>query len=240
MMHVVMMLAVLLAGVHAAFADWTPGRSFDYFDKTSYKDRDWNVEFYENCQMPDYHSAQWVEEDGERFLRFTLKNGQVGGCSTDNRRRHRAPYWERAELKQTHTLEKDRDYSLTFRVRFLKGFSYDREDFLQIHQSVDGCRVGPRVMLKFESGQLRDAWEDPVFMDDIRGKWINARFDFNADKSYDLYLDGKKVIDGVGVRQALPCGEPHLKIGIYRPGDAQAQGDRLSVMDVDKLRLLDR
>lgn len=178
MKPVVMMLAVLLAGVHVAFADWTPGRSFDYFDKTSYKDRDWNVEFYENCQMPDYHSAQWVEEEGERFLRFTLKNGQVGGCSTDNRRRHRAPCWERAELKQTHTLEKDRDYSLTFRVRFLKGFSYDREDFLQIHQSVDGCRGGPRVMLK-------------------------------------------KVIDGVGVRPALPCGEPHLKIGIYRPGDAQ-------------------
>ena len=73
-----MLCAVLgLAGL--AFADYTPGETFDYFDKTSYKDRDWNVSFFENCDMPEYSSTEWVEEDGERFLRFTLKNGQVGG-----------------------------------------------------------------------------------------------------------------------------------------------------------------
>ena len=140
---IIAVAAVFFAG--AGSADWTSVGGFDYFDKTSYKDRDWNVEFYENCDMPEYHSAQWIEEDGERFLRFTLKNGQVGGCATDNRARSRAPWWERAEVKQVNGLERDRNYSLTFRVRFVKGFDNDREAFIQLHQSVEGCRVGPLI-----------------------------------------------------------------------------------------------
>lgn len=234
------MAAVLFAGAQVVSADYTPGRTFTaHFNRATYQDRDWNVAFYENCQLPEYSSTQWVEEAGERFLRFTLKNGQVGGCGSDNRVRHGAPYWERAELKQTTTLERNRDYRLTYRVRFVKGFDQDGEDFLQIHQSVDGCRVGPRVMLKFSGGVLLGA-DVPVFIDDLIGKWVDVRFDFNADDTYSLYLDGKKVIGNQLIVQISPCGEPHLKIGIYRPGDDRATGERLSVMDIDKLRLVDR
>ena len=233
-------LALLLAMSGTTFADYTPGRSFDYFGKTTYKDKDWNVMFYENCSLPEYSSTKWVQEEGERFLRFTLKDGQVGGCSSDNRSRHRAPYWERAEIKQTTTLEKDHDYSLTYRVRFLKGFDNDREDFLQVHQSVRDCRVGPLVMLKFSNGYLVGG-TTPLFVKEILGKWVNVRFDLNAAKSYDLYIDDKKIADNRIIhRQRHPCGEPHLKIGIYRPGDPQATSNRLSVMDVDKLKLVDR
>jgi len=235
----IVMVAVVLAAIHVASADYTPGQSFDYFNKTTYEDRDWNVMFYENCHLPEYSSTEWVHEEGERFLRFTLKDGQVGGCGSDNRRRHRAPYWERAEIKQTTTLEKDHNYSLTYRVRFVKGFDNDREDFLQVHQSVSGCRGGPLVMLKFSNGHLQGA-TTPLFVEEILGKWMDVRFDFNAARSYDLYVDGRKIIDNKTVRQPRPCGEPHLKIGIYRPGDSAATGDRLSVMDVDKLRLVDR
>ncbi len=232
-------VAVLLAATHLAFADYTAGRSFDYVNKTAYKDRDWNVMFYENCDLPEYSSTRWIRENGERFLRFTLKNGQVGGCGSDNRRRSRAPYWERAEIKQTTTLEKDRDYSLTYRVRFVKGFDSDREDFLQLHQSVSGCRGGPLVMVKFSSGYLLGATR-PFLVEEVLGKWVNVRFDFNPSTSYDLYLDEKKVVDNKKIHRKRACGEPHLKIGIYRPGDSEATGDRLSVMDVDKVRLVDR
>ncbi|MDE0028873.1 MAG: heparin lyase I family protein [Deltaproteobacteria bacterium] len=231
--------ALLLTGIHVATADYTPGRSFDYFSKTAYKDRDWNVMFYENCDLPEYSSTQWIQEEGERFLRFTLKNGQVGGCGSDNRSRSRAPYWERAEIKQTTTLEKDHDYSLTYKVRFVKGFDNDREDFLQLHQSVSGCRGGPLVMVKFSDGYLLGATR-PFFVEEVLGKWVDVRFDFKPARSYDLYLDGKKVVDNRMIHRQRACGEPHLKIGIYRPGDAQAIGDRLSVMDVDKVRLVDR
>lgn len=232
-------VALVLTGIYVSSADYTPGRSFDYFNKTTYRDRDWNVMFYENCELPEYSSTEWIEEKGERFLRFTLEDGQVGGCRSDNRSRSRAPYWERAEIKQTTTLEKDRDYSLTYRVRFLKGFDNDREDFLQIHQSVSGCRVGPLVMLKFSNGYLLGA-TTPLLVEDILGKWVNVRFDFNPARSYDLYVDGKKIVDNKIIRRKNPCGEPHLKIGIYRPGDSEATGERQSVMDVDKLRLVDR
>ena len=232
-------VTVLLAATPLALADYTPGRSFDYVNKTAYKDRDWNVMFYENCDLPEYSSTRWIRENGERFLRFTLKNGQVGGCGSDNRRRSRAPYWERAEIKQTTTLEKDRDYSLTYRVRFVKGFDNDREDFLQLHQSVSGCRGGPLVMVKFSNGYLLGAAK-PFLVEEVLGKWANVRFDFNPARSYDLYLDGEKVVDNKTIHRQRACGEPHLKIGIYRPGDTEATGDRLSVMDVDKVRLVDR
>lgn len=43
------MFAVVLTGIGVASADYTTGRSFDYVNKTTYEDRDWNLMFYENC-----------------------------------------------------------------------------------------------------------------------------------------------------------------------------------------------
>lgn len=234
-----MTVALLLTGIHVASADYTAGRSLDYFGKRAYTDSDWNVTFFENCDLPEYSSTRWLQEEGERFLRFTLKNGQVGGCDSDNRQRNGAPFWERAEVKQTTTLERDRDYSLSYRVRFVKGFDKDRENFLQLHQYAAGCRVGPLVMVKLGSGRLMGA-TTPFLVKDVLGKWVNVGFDFNPARSYDLYLDDDKVVDNERIHRQHPCGGPHLKIGIYRPGDTEATGDRLSVMDVDKVRLVDR
>ena len=239
MRSLIIVVAALLTGSHVASADYTPGRSFNHFSKTAYKDRDWNVTFYENCDLPEDSSTQWLREKGGRFLRFTLKNGHVGGCGSDNRSRSRAPYWERAEIKQATALEKDRDYSLTYRVRFVKGFDHDRENFLQLHQYAGGCRVGPLIMVKFGGGSLLGA-SRPFLVEGVLGRWVDVRFDFNPARSYDLYLDAKKVVDNKPIHRRHPCGEPHLKIGIYRPGDSRATGDRLSVMDVDKVRLVDR
>lgn len=236
-----LVLCFLILAPAAAFGDYTAGPTFDYFSKTAYKDRDWNVTFYENCDLPAYSSTQWVMEEGERFLRFTLKNGQVGGCSTDNRARHRAPWWERAEMKQTETLEQNRDYRLTFRVRFVKGFNTEREGFFQIHQYLSDCRVGPVFMAKFYDGHLRDNDGNfsTVHIHEVLGKWHNIRFDFNTSKSYVLYFNGKEVMSG-DLYRLRSCGGPHLKMGIYRPGDANATGDRLSIVDIDKVSLEDR
>ncbi len=235
---ILLVAASLLTGVHVAVADYTPARSFNDSGKRTYKDSDWNVAFHANCDLPASSSTQWIRENGERFLRFTLKDGQVGGCRSDARSRSRAPYWERAEIKQSTALEKGRDYSLTYRVRFARGFDHDRENFLQLHQYTSGCRVGPLVMVKFDHGRLQGA-ATPFLVQGIRGKWVDVRFDFNPARSYDLYLDGRKVVANKLIRRRRACGEPHLKVGIYRPGDTGATGDRLSVMDVDKLRLVD-
>lgn len=223
-----------------ASADYTPGSDFGYSNKTTYQDSDWNVSFYDNCALPEYSSTEWVEEDGERFLRFTLKNGQVGGCSNDNRERNRGPWWERAEVKQTNGLERDRNYTLTFRVRFVEGFDTDRESFLQLHQSVRGCRVGPLIIVKFNNGFLEGSFP-LVRIADYRGRWLDARFDFKPSSHFDFYLDGEMVIQGQGTRrEAQAACLPHLKIGVYRPGDKKATGERKSVLDIDKLWLVDR
>ena len=80
----------------------------------------------------------------------------------------------------------------------------------------------------------------PVLIGDYR-RWIDARFDFNPSSHFNLYFDGKPVIEGQGTRRETggAC-LPHLKIGIYRDGHERATGDRLSVMDIDKLRLVDK
>ncbi len=231
---------LVAALLQVALADFTATRTFDYFSKNTYQDKDWNVMFYANCDLPSWKALQWVEEGGERFLRFTLKHNDVGGCGTDNQARNRGPWWERAEIKQAHGLERNRNYSFTYRVRFVKGFDTDRENFLQVHQTVSGCRQSPLIMGKFNNGFLEGSFP-LVRIADYRGRWLDVRLDFNPSSHFDLYLDGKKVIEGQGTRrEAYAACVPHLKLGIYRPGSKRTKGDRLSVMDIDKLKLVDR
>ena len=74
---------VFLAGCKTSSDMISVAGYFDTGGKTTYQDKDWNLEFYDNCDLPDSSSVRWVTEGKETFLRFTLKNKQVGGCSTD-------------------------------------------------------------------------------------------------------------------------------------------------------------
>lgn len=67
--------------------------------------------FYDNCGFPssegEKQNVKWVEEDKNKFLRFSLYNGQVGKCSSDHKKRKKGePYLERASIKQWSELEK--------------------------------------------------------------------------------------------------------------------------------------
>ena len=114
----------------------TPAGSFNVGDKFTYQDDDWNLEFYDNCGMPNTSSAQWITEEKETFLRFTLKNGDIGLCGSDA---PRVPYRERAEIKQTTTLHRGVDYTLTYRFRIGKGFTHIDESFMQIKEHSRIC-----------------------------------------------------------------------------------------------------
>ena len=239
-----LIIIVFLAGCKTSSDMVSSDGYFDTGGNTTYQDKDWNLEFYENCDLPDSSSVRWVTEGKETFLRFTLKDKQIGGCSSDGVARHSAPYWERAEIKQTTSINPTKDYVLTFKVRFVKGYSYSREDFLQLHQGVPGCRVGPIMMFKFSESFLKTNFSNERIMrsvdiDDLRGRWVDVRFEFSPSKSYDLYLDGKKLIDDGYVR-FFECGQPYLKIGIYRPGDEKAEGNRISIVDYDKISLVEK
>ena len=239
-----LIIIVFLAGCKTSSDMVSSSGYFDTGGSTTYQDKDWNVEFYDNCGLPESSSVKWVTEGKETFLRFTLKNNQVGGCGRDGIARARAPYWERAEVKQTSTLDPNKSYTLTFKIRFNRGYSFNREDFLQLHQDVSGCRVGPILMFKFSESFLRtNDWmatiKKSVDIDDLRGRWIDVRLDVTPSKTYDFYLDGDKLIENGRVR-FQKCGEPYLKIGIYRPGDEKAEGDRISVVDYDKIWLAEK
>ncbi|MCY3822748.1 MAG: heparin lyase I family protein [Nitrospinae bacterium] len=238
-----LIIIVFLAGCKTSSDMVSSARYFDTGGRTTYQDKDWNIEFYDNCGLPESSSVRWVTEGKETFLRFTLKNKQVGGCGTDGIQRHGAPYWERAEIKQASTLAKNTDYTLTFKVRFVKGFSYPREDFFQMHQSVAGCRVGPPMMFKFSYGHFTPKhWAQPlkrkVHINEVIGKWVNVKLEVIFTESYyNLYFNDEKIIDE-GDFGVDPCGEPHFKFGVYRPGDEEATGERISILDIDKIQLV--
>ena len=77
-----------------------------------YKDRDWNNYFYDNCGFPTNKNLRWVKEKNNKFLRFQLGDKQIGKCSSDNKVRNGAPYWERAELKQKDIFKKNTSYEI--------------------------------------------------------------------------------------------------------------------------------
>ncbi len=240
-----LIIIVFLAGCKTSSDLASTAGYFDTGGRTIYRDKDWNLEFYDNCGLPESASIRWITEGKETFLRFTLKNGQVGGCSTDGIKRHGAPYWERAEMKQASTLKKDADYTLTFRARFVKGFTFEREDFFQMHQSVKGCRVGPPLMFKFSNGRLTAKnWNErlkrKVHINEFIGKWIDVKLEVIFTESYyNLYFNDEKIIDE-GDFGVDPCGEPHFKFGIYRPGDEEATDERISILDIDKIWLSEK
>jgi len=191
--------------------------------------------FYQNCPVPK-GSITTIEEDGEIFTRFQLKNGQKGGCNTDREVRHTAPYWERAELKQSVYLHKGSVYEIKFKVRFLEGFKGSRENFFQIHQSVKNCRLGPLVMLKFSSGTIDGLWS--LKISKVKGQWL----DFNIvldliNGSHTVKVDNKIFLKNAGFRYDFKgCGQPHIKFGIYRPGDDK-KPNNTSVADFSKFQI---
>ena len=211
-------------------------------------DKGWDVSFYSNCQLPE-NTINTIEENGNKFLRFQLKNAQKGGCSTDRVERHSAPYWERAELRQVNFLDKNSIYEIKFKVRFAKGFTGERETFFQVHQYTSGCDAYPTLMLKFHNGYLR---LDALRLTPARGHvyYTNSNIDVQSllDKWHDFKIiydeDRKRInvsVDKVSIFSDIPfeadgCGKPHIKFGIYRPGNTYSSNNT-SIVDFDDIKL---
>jgi len=198
-------------------------------------DKNWNVNFYDNCALPK-DSVMTLEENNNKFLRFQLKGGQKGSCWSDKKARHGAPYWERAELKQSAYLHKNSVYEIKFKARFVSGFEGTRETFFQIHQYNKDCRVGPMFMLKSRYGKLHGDFssQKEFKIKDNKNKWINFKINLDFPEGlYSVNIDGKNFISGndMGYRH---CGKPHIKFGIYRPGWKK---NKKSVIDFDNFQL---
>ena len=207
-------------------------------------DKEWNVSFYSNCQIPK-NSIKTVEENGNKFLRFQLKYMQKGGCGSDRKPRHSAPYWERVELKQDNFLDTNSIYEIKFKARFLKGFKGSRETFFQIHQSIPSCRVGPTTMLKFSFTRLRlDAkrnfehhakYYSNIKIEELINKWSKFKITYDRkNKIINVFLNNKLIFKDITF-VPMPCGKPYIKFGIYRPGSGLQL--ETSIVDFDKFEV---
>ncbi len=233
----------------------TASHQFNAYEKTTHTDDDWNLTFYENCRMPRSDSVRWIEEGERRFLRFQVEDKHYGGCSTDRMVRHGAPYWERAEVKQINSLTNNARYELKFQVRFVEGYAGNRESFWQMHVTNSPCNIGPAIMIKISDGKLMLAARkdrkstitgrysgsnnhySTVTIDDLIGKWnvVSMLFDTSENPEVSLCLNSKEIFSDIPY-QIETCGVPHIKIGIYRPGNKSIKNNR-SIVDFDKIKL---
>ena len=229
-----------------------------------YKDEDWSHSFYANAGFPsnskDKWNARWLEEDKNRFLRFRLFNGQIGTSRSDNKRRNRAPYWERAELaiKKSYNISYYKAYEIEFKVRFVKGFTNYRETFFQYHNSVKGCATSkrPPIMLKFQDNILymfyalnKDSANHLTFYPEINvtniyNKWVKFKLIITPTKFQDVYKGGLDIVlfydDEELWSQSMiwtsKCGKPLIKFGIYRPGN-EKEVLITSIIDYDYIKI---
>jgi len=244
--------------------------TYSYAKGLRYKDKDWNVYFYDNCVFPSYkkenRNLRWIKEKNNKFLRFQLSNKQIGKCSSDNKIRNGAPYWERAELKQVSIFKKNTSYEIKFKVRFIKGFQNDYEYFFQIHGysskecnspilfiQTKGRNKHLRVLLRkypserdnnisnlikkgsFKKYKLATNSSRRIFIKDILNKWTNIKLLIHFKKTdgiLDMYFDEEKVLEKQSF-DILKCHTPHIKFGIYRPGNSSNK-NFTSIIDFDK------
>ena len=255
LLPVLPILVLILSGCQ------TTGHQWNTHGKPIHTDDDWNLTFYENCSLPKMDSLQWIKEGKNKFIRFRLDDKHYGGCSTDRRARHSAPYWERAEVKQTNSLQRNTRYELKFKVRFVAGFAGAREDFWQMHASTSSSCHHPPLMTKFHFGELMMALSrnkkgstsdgaghtphysskqpnaKAVRISTLIGKWYTVRYKFDTSEypEVSLYLNDDVIFSEIPY-QISRCGIPHFKFGIYRPGNTLKKNN-LSIVDFDKIQL---
>jgi len=217
-------------------------------------DSDWNTRFLSNCPLPYRDSIRWVSEN-RRFVRFTLSDNDKGGCITDKVARHRAPYWERAELKQVGVLRKNKSYSINATLRFVEGFSGDRESFFQIHAYDKNCtHAYPPLMLRFDKTHSNPPkltlaalqknrhhvnFRSNIHIEDILGDWIDLtlKLEMSAEnRSVTVLMDGEALFSDIPF-WVDPCGILHIKFGAYRPGSLS--GNVKSIVDFDSINVKD-
>ena len=220
----------------------------------SVKDKDWNTTFKNNCPLPNHDSIRWMTENERRYLRFTLSDGDKGGCITDKVARHNAPYWERSELKQNGILENNQPYSIAATLRFVEGFNSERETFFQIHAYNKSCKqAGPPIMIKFDNTRTESAvltlyalrsteghksYRTDVRINDILGEWIDLKLEVEPETDrknrVSLSMNGDMLLSDIPFWNSA-CGKMHIKFGAYRPGNLS--GNEKSIVDFDSINV---
>jgi len=256
-----------------------------------FKDNDWTHPSFERCAdkggFANGSEVSWQTEANKRFLRFSLKDGQKGNCSRDKISRSRAPYWERSEVTIGPTkgsrfqMRSGKQYSIEINMRFVEGFSSDRESILQIYTKCPGGgRCTPPLMLrsdgyspnpsrltvytahKSSSARIKQSWSlaakmndykqqrtpfasntDEVFAPNLHlGKWVKLNLVVKVQPK-KIFVQGnisdgskKWAVEFIGIDRVPGTEEPHLEVGIYRPG-SYGMPNPTSTIDFDYIKI---
>ncbi|MDB2532243.1 polysaccharide lyase, partial [Alphaproteobacteria bacterium] len=169
----------------------------------NFKDDDWTHSFYERCSsrggFANGSQVKWMKEGDAKFLRFTLADGQKGNCSRDKHRRKKggAPHWERSEISSgTDTNSKFRlrsggNYQIKLRVRFVEGFSSDKESILQIYSECQWKgRCSPLLQLRSIGSYPNPGYLRTEVLQK-RGEKKKKRGNWNSASALDDYFQSR-------------------------------------------------
>lgn len=225
----------------------------------TYRDKDWNVAAFDNCGLPatrgDNRSVTKVKTDGDRKVRISLREGEVGKCSTDAKPRNNAPFWERAELRQDGYLKLGKVHRLNFEAIFQEGFTGRRETFFQIHGWNGTCHAYPPLMMMFDNkkltvwalrgvsgdgisgrnrGSAKDVVNGHISIGSLLGKPALFAIEFDTRSRpgrLSVSLNGKTVVRNASIEFAR-CAKPYFKFGVYRPGGSGSKTSTVLFDDI--------
>lgn len=253
-----MRAAFLITVLVAVSACMAPVPPVDTAPDTAFTDGDWNWVAQPNCAPPRPDAVTWQTEEDRHFVRFQLRDGDIGNCPTDNDRAHSAqfgkPYSERVEWKGRAFTDTNATYQISFDVRFVSGFDQDQlsATFMQIKDCPDsdvpvmvklgGWKkpTGGRAKIAFALGSGGD---DRVYHslflpnDPVDNMWhrVEATFTTGELHQFSFALDGQTLLSETTFPNRFTCGRPSFRIGIYRSGDLD--GNSHSIVDYDRVTI---
>lgn len=206
------------------------------------------IGFIAPCNMP-LGALVATGEGDKRHYSFVLNDKDVGGCSDDSLSRRNAPYWERAELRQQGQIELSEPQVIKFDARFRHGFSGRQESFFRIENGNPACESEPGLVLRWHRGELELSLLQesgllkpkryPERQVDRHRSWSTwqVHLDRKPDNgiAVNILADGRKIGRG-HVAHFSKCATPHVRFGIYRPGNTW-DGTNTSVVEFRKFSL---
>lgn len=92
------------------------------------------------------------------------------------------------------------------------------------------------TLLALSSGKSHISYRSDVNIEDTLGEWIDLKLilDTSKEGNVTVLVDGETLFSDVPF-WIEPCGIPHIKFGIYRPG--RLSGNNTSIVDFDLISL---
>jgi len=194
-------------------------------------------DFQAICSMPKGALVASRNGDDSHYL-FSIDNKDIGGCLEDKKADSKAPWWERADLVQIGHIDVTKPQIVKFDARFLDGFVGKQESFFQIQNNNPACPAEPSLMIKWHKGDLElSILQDsnvlkPKRFPDTTVKahrsWSNWQLRLarqsKTTMTIDVSLNGKRIGRG-HIAHIAECATPHVRFGIFRPGNAWSENE---------------